>query len=632
MYSQAHYGQPSYSGHHYPPPPVNSYYGHQHQQHYIQHPPVPQISAPPPVYHIDPTTFRSDYMRSLADLTFNSRPIIERLSLLAQDYSRHADIVVSCVETHIRRVQPSMKLPAFYLLDSVSKNVHDPYARKFAPVIVRLFLDTYGQVDPKTRQKMEEMLLTWRNGSPTRSEVFGAVNQLAIERGVWGEGGDLSITKGQVLSELQFAIDQKKRALSVNQYDTDAQTKIEVLYQLRKCITEVGVSQDELRQILGQLRELVKSAPPVTQPVPPPPANNWANPPYPASRIQPPHPASAPSYPTDPSTYPSAGYPNPQPPAVPQPTSSSMPALPDTEKLSSIINSLVSAGVVGPPRVKAASNAPNLKAPQPATSTSSDDWKDYKKTILGQKSKLSTLDILRTKPAIKSLLYDRLSSQCKQCGLRFSDSASGTERHQQHLDMHFKHNRRAAQSAGRGHSRASFLGVDDWIHNSSGNDKGKSRATSATQSEAGIPVPSVAELRSRFVVVPPGDEAKHISCPICKEQLKSEFLEDDEEWVWRNAVSKDDKIYHATCHAEALSSTSLAARLRNDIGSGSRGATPEVTSSSRSTPPPSSLSKSSRSPTPDSKAGLKRKDRDSESTEDPTGTPPTKKIAVAAVY
>ena len=86
-----------------------------------------------------------------------------------------------------------MKLPAFYLLDSMSKNVHDPYARKFAPVIVRLFLDTYGQVDPKTRQKMEEMLLTWRNGSPTRSEVFGAVNQLAIERGVWGEGGDLSV-------------------------------------------------------------------------------------------------------------------------------------------------------------------------------------------------------------------------------------------------------------------------------------------------------------------------------------------------------------------------------------------------------------------------------------------------------
>ena len=33
-----------------------------------------------------------------------------------------------------------------------------------------------------------------------------------------------------------------------------------------------------------------------------------------------------------------------------------------------------------------------------------------------------------------------------------------------------------------------------------------------------------------------------MSCPICKETLKAEFLEDDEEWVWRNAVRKDDKV------------------------------------------------------------------------------------------
>ena len=51
-----------------------------------------------------------------------------------------------------------------------------------------------------------------------------------------------------------------------------------------------------------------------------------------------------------------------------------------------------------------------------------------------------------------------------------------------------------------------------------------------------------AELRSQFVVVPQGDEAKSISCPICKETMKSEFLEDDEEWVWRNAVKRDDRV------------------------------------------------------------------------------------------
>ena len=51
-----------------------------------------------------------------------------------------------------------------------------------------------------------------------------------------------------------------------------------------------------------------------------------------------------------------------------------------------------------------------------------------------------------------------------------------------------------------------------------------------------------AKLQAQYVVVPPGAEAQSISCPICKEALKSEFLEDDEEWVWRNAVKKDDKV------------------------------------------------------------------------------------------
>jgi pre-mRNA cleavage complex 2 protein Pcf11 len=59
-----------------------------------------------------------------------------------------------------------------------------------------------------------------------------------------------------------------------------------------------------------------------------------------------------------------------------------------------------------------------------------------------------------------------------------------------------------------------------------------------------------AELRAQYVVVPAGDEAKPISCPICKETLKSEFLEDEEEWVWKNAVKKDERVctvfYHLT--------------------------------------------------------------------------------------
>lgn len=84
----------------------------------------------------------------------------------------------------------------------------------------------------------------------------------------------------------------------------------------------------------------------------------------------------------------------------------------------------------------------------------------------------------------------------------------------------------------------------DWINDTvdvkgKGVDRGPARGRAA---EAADQVKRNEELRAMFVVVPPGDEAKSIRCPICKETLKSEFLEDDEEWVWKNAVKKDDTV------------------------------------------------------------------------------------------
>jgi hypothetical protein len=95
---------------------------------------------------------------------------------------------VTCPLTHLTyavQVGPSIKLPAWYLLDAISKNVPVPYAGLFAPVVADLFLDSYYQVDLSTRSKMEEMLLTWRDGGQQGREVFGVVPQVAIERAIW---------------------------------------------------------------------------------------------------------------------------------------------------------------------------------------------------------------------------------------------------------------------------------------------------------------------------------------------------------------------------------------------------------------------------------------------------------------
>jgi pre-mRNA cleavage complex 2 protein Pcf11 len=95
LYSQNHYGQPSYTTTFTHPVPHNGY-----QYQYQQPPPAP----PPPVFQLDPISFRREYTNRLAELNVNSRPIIQNLSMLAQDYARFAEIVAQCLEAHIRRV------------------------------------------------------------------------------------------------------------------------------------------------------------------------------------------------------------------------------------------------------------------------------------------------------------------------------------------------------------------------------------------------------------------------------------------------------------------------------------------------------------------------------------------------
>ncbi|KAJ7590956.1 hypothetical protein C8J56DRAFT_934310 [Mycena floridula] len=540
----SYYGAPSYNA------------GPSYSQPY-QYPPFPPPVAPvlpPSVYHFDPAA----------------------LSVLAHENIRFAEIVSQCLESHIRRVPSWMKLPALYLLDMISKNIFDPYARHFATFIVPLFAETYSLVEDSTRGKMEELLLTWRTGAPNGKELFGVPAQVAIERNIWGDGSSHNpvlasgqITRGQVISELEFTLGQKERALQSNPYDTTAQNHVNVLHQLRKLV-ESGVSQTELQQILSQL--------------PAPSTSQW------------------PSQPLA-STYPTPAFPS----VKVEPQVAPPPAI--QGNINSLLSTLIKAGVVSatPPGGGTPSQAtPNMEA---------EASRFYRHSILSHNVQLTTSGITKQRPPIDRLLYRSLALQCKQCGIRFSDSAVGKETMEEHLDMHFRQNRKANQNVGRGHSRSWFVGLEDWIHDIT-DVKGKGRAdgTHPSNHKATAAAESAkrdAELRSQFVV-----------CPICKEVLKSEFLEDDEDWVWKNAVKKDGKVYHATCHADALGSTSsLAARLRNELGGGQ----------SRITPPPTGTTIKSLSPSPESKAGMKRKADDRSSLNNELdGTPPMKKLALSS--
>lgn len=68
-------------------------------------------------------------------------------------------------------------------------------------------------------------------------------------------------------------------------------------------------------------------------------------------------------------------------------------------------------------------------------------------------------------------------------------------------------------------------------------------AATAAASIPGVkPQKSVEELRRKFVKVPKDPGMANASCPVCKETFKAEWSEDEEEWVWKNAINISGKV------------------------------------------------------------------------------------------
>ena len=75
------------------------------------------------------------YASALEDLTFNSKPVINSLTMIAEESARDVGAVaaiVSTIEETLRSRPPDKKLPVMYLLDSISKNVKGKFAEHFA--------------------------------------------------------------------------------------------------------------------------------------------------------------------------------------------------------------------------------------------------------------------------------------------------------------------------------------------------------------------------------------------------------------------------------------------------------------------------------------------------------------------
>ena len=147
--------------------------------------------------------------------------------------------------------------------------------------------------------------------------------------------------------------------------------------------------------------------------------------------------------------------------------------------VSNLFQSLVKSGFIPP---AASGDTPDVSkvpesSPPVIQAEVQDSEKPYQSLIFDAAVRLTNADItrydgqspitffslnggFRNRPNIAQIMYGRLASQCGQCGVRFSDTASGKQKMQDHLDTHFRQNHKATQSIGRGHSRCWFVSVE----------------------------------------------------------------------------------------------------------------------------------------------------------------------------
>ncbi|KAJ9093771.1 hypothetical protein QFC19_008210 [Naganishia cerealis] len=445
------------------------------------------------------------------------------------------------------------------------------------------------------------------------------------------------ISRDSVTTTLLTTLSLKRALLAKNPHDTSTQSTVGILEQLQAHLNAGSVSQAELVAIQQQLEQF------------------RANPSVPSFPSSTPamHPRSASSSLTMPQPVPySGGFSGVTGQATqsPRPDFSALQGLgplpgaaggasaaPAGLDFSSLLGNLARAGILShtgtPVADGATTTTPRLGAPVPQirqdlreasvgsvnsradgqhedaqvqTEDEPDGMEDYEELILRMNVQLTLADLSQQRDFQPT---SHLPNRCSQCAARFAAGKTGKDRLQAHLDWHFRRNRKERESEGRGANRrwlpraelwvndiaSAFTGVRDEVdpestHGSTHGMAPRPGGSDVAGSAVAAKQRNTAELQKKWVTMPPNPAGKK-KCPICKEEFVDEFVQDEEEWIWRNCVKVKNSYYHATCRADALAT---AAANRKAVATASdghnlRAASPSGTASRENTPPASAV-------------------------------------------
>lgn len=167
--------------------------------------------------------------------------------------------------------------------------------------------------------------------------------------------------------------------------------------------------------------------------------------------------------------------------------------------------------------------------------------------------KLVTFDKPETLKVAQAGLYNILYTgmQCSSCGMRFPPEHS--IHYSQHLDWHFRQNRRGKRNIRVASSRKWYYTLSDWKNYEEIEDLEEREKNffdqQATQAEGQV---DEAEEEVEIPTVLADPSMPNDQCEVCKDPFDQFFNEEREEWHLRNAIRIDDKCYHPVCHSDLM--------------------------------------------------------------------------------
>lgn len=602
---------------------------------------------------MDPETERvvKDFASVLDELTFNSKPIITTLTKTAEENISCAQYFVDSLETRINKCVPTQKLYAFYALDSICKNAGSPYTIYFSKNLFALYKKTYLLVDNTTRSKLISLFKTWMapnesTGSPLfESTSLGKIESFLIKASALHQKNYQSMLPKPTIPLLLSDIDKltilTKQRLSKSPDDPKLSMKLQVLAQLKQELQKGKLSSAALKQVQLQLKEVFSQDQQLIQQ-----QNEYEQRmefqrqqqmqmqqqqqqrlDVPGTNINSDNMKSSSSTPiplfdnmTSLGPNVSSLFGTTTGPLFPQTITSSDKSERES-KIQKLYESLDNVDLLYKPKNESIVTLYDKIKPKDSDKLNKEsnirlpsidmlqniilDCKAYFANININSLNVDSLTFTQqniTSPNsmvqnnLIHLLYRAKSNKCNACGKRFGNSNDEKRLLSEHLDWHFRINKRikgSSQLISTGNnqgttatqkniqSRNWFLQDAEWINfkdddiistkniirdddnrtrdkrwrkNGDNTDRYNNTSSGSTQ-DGGDDYSNVLTdemLRNTKLPVPETNVDMTYKCPICKDTVNAVYDEDTGEWVWRNTININGKYFHALCYYESI--------------------------------------------------------------------------------